>query len=257
MLNIWKIHTLRGFRFGALMGKRLCIFCGSPGKLTSSHVIGKALLKSLPRNSDWFKYDETSSDPNHEPIHRVTNTDPRETKPNSLCSQCNNQWMEKHESVVRELLVKLALGQHTVITDKDQYRLATWTLIASIVRASVAEHDHIDPHEIKTLRENDSIPDGYQFWIFQGEDRLDWPSRFQHGEDDAGNKFWFAWLWIGQVVFVVASPFITGRIDDIFEAIPAHHLRPMPGSESIVWPMHAWVSLRHSDFKRLTTLKVS
>lgn len=237
------------------MAKRVCLFCGSDEKLTSSHVIGKRLLTALPGTNDASGYLEFPSDPEHKPVARVNDSDPREYKPNSLCATCNNIWMEGHENTVAETLVDLAKGNRISLDDSAQKDLALWATIACMVRGSMAKHGHISKVDRLQIRARDGVPEGYCFWIIQGENRSDWPTRFQWGEDLEGNKGWVGWLWIGQAIFVVASPLWAMTTELSLGRVGPYRRHLALERTVIEWPLYPESFLTYEEFHEVSSLR--
>lgn len=237
------------------MAKRVCLFCGSNGKLTSSHVIGKRLMKVLPGTADASGYFEYANIPDHESVVRVNDSDPRESKPNSLCAKCNNVWMEEHEDAVAEILVDLAKGKKIALDFSAQKDLALWATIACIVRGSLATHNHVSQSDRLQIRERDEVPDGYRFWILQGADRPDWPTRFQWAEDLDGNTGWVGWLWIGQVIFVVSSPLWALTTELSLGIVGPYRQYLALDNTTIEWPLYTESFLTYEQFLEASTLR--
>ncbi|GEM_PF-4886875 len=212
-------------------------------------------MKALPGTKDNFGYWEYSTDPRHRPVQRVTNVDPREQKPNSLCRDCNNVWMERYEKEVTEVLLSLAKGESRTISRDDQEILAKWAYIACIVRATVTQQKHISEEDRRLIRRENKIPEGYRFWLYQGVERHDWPTRFQWATDTEGRQGWVAWLWIGHAIIVVSSPLWA----DVFEltsgTIAPYRRHFYWDNDAIDWPLYPESFLEHEEFVRATTLR--
>lgn len=236
------------------MAKRECLFCGSSEKLTSSHVISKNLMRDLPGSTDSSRYFELSNDPSHIPVDRITDSDPRETKPNALCRTCNNVWMEKHESEVAKTLTDLAMGREVTLDSKTQESIALWATIACILRGSLVKHFHISEADRRHIRNLDEVPEGYVFWIVQGDDQRSWPTRFQWADDSNGNLGWVGWLWIGQAIFVVASPLWAVRMEMNLAGIGPYRRHLASMNSHIYWPIHPELELSYEDFWKVSSL---
>lgn len=241
------------------MGNRACFFCGSSDKLTSSHVIARRFLKALPGTDERAKYYEHTSASHSggsDPLIRETNTDPREEKVNLLCGTCNNVWMHGHEDAVAQVLVDLASGVPIVLSSEDQEILCKWVTIASMIRGAVTAFDKVSLRDRKAIRSDDRIPYGYKFWIVQGDDRTDWPRRFQHLTTPRNKKGWTACFWIGQVILIVATELCAVQIEKNLIFHSAVRERIGYGRSDITWPLSETASMSYEDFMRRTQIQM-
>lgn len=240
------------------MGKRICLFCGDDGAMTRSHVIAQQFIDALPGTKEGSRFLEerhSESGNGSETSIRESAQNPRVNKPKVLCAKCNNSWMKDHEEAVKELVVDLALGNQVVLTKENQQDLAIWAAIAGAVRGALSFDNPLPEAEARFIRENNKLPDGYQVWLAQGEDRLDWPTRFLPATDYEGNRFgWIAWLWVGKSIFAVASTNVAMdfflKLAQVYPVVKQIH----PANIKVNWPYFEESPLTWQRFHQVTDM---
>lgn len=224
--------------------------------MTRSHVIARQLIDALPGTKEGSRFIEVRHDNlglNPTTDIRESSKNPRENKPKVLCGPCNNSWMKDHEQSVKDLVVSLALGNHINLTIQNQADLALWAAIAGAVRGAISFEIPLPEQDARHIRETNRLPEGYQVWLIQGEEKLDWPSRFMPANDLDGNIIgWIAWLWVGKAIFAVASEKVSmdfywklGRVAPLTKRIH-------PADRSLQWPYFDESPLTWQQFHQLT-----
>lgn len=226
------------------MGKRVCMFCGG-GKLTSAHMISRALQKLLPhfdgeteRNEVWI--DQASGE--WRLGHNIINISPANHQVKRLCHDCNGHWMAGIEARTTELLAVLSDARELNLDADQQLVLATWATIVSMLRASQdAGLPAVTDEEMAYVRTKDSPPPGFRVWLVRGEHRPDVSMRHFRAHLPEG-KGWFGWIWLGQAVLAVSSSNLAPHTRKILALLPSAVVEIHPARTRVSWPVERHVS---------------
>ena len=143
---------------------RRCIFCGRSERLTSDHVISRAVRKELRLKPGVTRHygDET----------RYTG-DTLSVKVKPVCAKCNGGWMSRLERDVVTFFGASFRGDEAVILDPDrQERLATWAIKTALLLEeyatsvpSATRRVRIPQDNLRWLAEHSSPPPGAKVWM--------------------------------------------------------------------------------------------
>jgi len=156
---------------------RNCIFCG-PGcpRLTKEDVWPTWLGKFIPKDAPNYSASSTIIYAERTDVTRKTvNGDSKSRRVRRVCSDCNNGWMSRLQERAKPIVLSLAMGGETTLSDEAQRTLAAWCAMSTMTsdhfypsRAAIPQR-HRD-----ALRLNNSLPeDEWRIWIGHYE-RTDW-----------------------------------------------------------------------------------
>lgn len=162
-----------------LKGRKRCIFCGRPGKITKEHLFADWLRKYFPRDAStthttahifWPK-----SFISKQPIddRQTRQGHPGSKKIRAVCRDCNNRWLSQLETWAKKAIPRLMTGERCNLVPSGQTKLATWAVKTAMVAERFKPHDSSIPQNERTwLRDNLRPPDNWFVWIaaYQGDD---------------------------------------------------------------------------------------
>jgi hypothetical protein len=116
-------------------GRRLCIFCGEPGKISKEHIWPKWLRDYISFDADSHIMASTNVYPDrHEIIMtKKVDGDARNRGVSVVCERCNSGWMGALQERVKPFLVPVIHGRGWQLSVLDQIALSTWVTMAIMV----------------------------------------------------------------------------------------------------------------------------
>ena len=155
-----------------LRGRRKCIFCDEPGKISKEHIFGLWLRKLFPRDKHtthtsiytaWL--DESGSHTPAEKRDRLQgHVGSKSLK--VVCQQCNSGWLSQLETHIQPTLIPLITGERRNLTESEQTLLATWaTKIAMVAEHFRPIDDGISQDERTWLMNELTPPAKWFVWI--------------------------------------------------------------------------------------------
>lgn len=226
------------------MSVRVCMFCGSNG-MTSAHIISQSLQKLLQDTSQPTEFRRIWRD--QETLEMASATGTINIRPGNhqvkrMCHKCNGEWMAAIERDTKALIVSLSQGSTVSLGIAQQEQLASWAVIASMLRATQEPGDpHVTTHETTEIRATGLPPAGFSVWLVRGEARTDVSMRHFRGMSYRGLG-WSGWVWINEVIFMVASGPLAEEMDRRLSLIQKAARKIYPSMEPTNWPTPNHVS---------------
>lgn len=160
--------------------------------------------------ADWWRGEKE-----HQSRFIVFDQQPMDKQVNRACHDCNAQWMGGYERRTRDAVIRLAHGESFPLTAELQRDVAVWGTIVALLRATADPGFRAIPDgDYEWVRKVDSTPPGYAVWMMHGETRWDFPTRHSRFVSETGSISHFSWLWIGQLVLIVAYGDAVGHLVD-------------------------------------------
>lgn len=174
-----RLTGLEAHRFLRRKEVKGCIFCGR-APVTDEHVWSVWLRGHVARDKTRWETLKTIE------YLDVINTgllkrpgDPHDWQVRCVCGGCNNGWMSRLEKRSRAALTPLVDGIPTRLTKQDQFTVATWCALKTMV----AEFDDpsrvtVNPMQRQLMYQKERPPrKGWRIWIGHF-DRKEWPTRY-------------------------------------------------------------------------------
>ncbi len=154
--------------------RKVCIFCGknrddgAQHNLTKEDVWPTWLSKYVPRDLKSHTSGIGLVHRGHvEKTSAKVDGDPRSRRVKLICASCNNGWMSRLQENAKPLVLALVQGKSTILSQKDQYTLATWCAMSVMTSDFFIPDRHAIPQiERDLLRTSTQIPnDTWKIWI--------------------------------------------------------------------------------------------
>lgn len=170
-------------------------------------------------------------------------------KPRAACQGCNGGWMRELEETVGPVLDDFATGQPTLVTAREQERLATWALAALLVHFQMEPQElrFADPRLARELYRLQTVPPGTQVWLGANDHgEMAWVGThsLQLVERDDSTGAWGASLSFGHANFHVMHHGETGRLLCLTGRAHQQLSRIFPTVPGVRWPPQGVVSTR-------------
>lgn len=121
------------------MNKRpKCVFCGSEGDLTKSHIWPKWSESIIPSTAAQHELRIGSTQtfaqsvPGPELKLSIKNGSASKKKPKNTCVECNGKWMRNIEEAAQPVIHKLMLGREFVLCFDEQILLSSFLCLVSM-----------------------------------------------------------------------------------------------------------------------------
>lgn len=153
-------------------GRRKCIFCGEPGKISKEHIFGLWLKELFPRGEHtthksvytaWLN-ESGSHTPAEKRGRHQGHVGSKSLK--VVCQPCNDGWLSQLETRVRPTLTPLITGERRNLIGNEQALLATWAAKTAMVAEYFRPTDRgISQDERTWLMDRLTPPAKWFVWI--------------------------------------------------------------------------------------------
>jgi hypothetical protein len=216
--------------------QRACIFCGATKKITEEHVFSKWMKKYLPAN-DWHTFHELRSGRQDSfgqstfgNWRRSTNS----VRPAVVCQSCNNGWMSKIETQVKESFIVLMSGQSFILTTEHQYKISRWAVLKTMIYEYNVDGPKVSSREdLYEFQKNVDISPQWGIWIAKCQ-APNWRLRIMRQS-----------TFLGTTPIIIPPPpnvqFLTVALNNLLlhvrqNKVTAISPPPSPGSLFQIWP---------------------
>lgn len=196
----------------------LCIFCGSPGRLSKEHVLAQHWRNVLDAeitglyNQGWIlDSDGNVVDTSREFPKRAAYS----WTSSQVCQVCNNGWMSRLEEQVKPLLSAMALGEPVDLSPIDARLVCKWVAKTALVLESLDDHPKAMNFELNAdvmkLDVETDRPPQFLIWLdaVDGDNRhssmISTPFHVLAGNHECAGHYWrVATVVLGAVRVITA-----------------------------------------------------
>ena len=106
-----------------------CLFCGGP-HVTKTHVYARSYTQMFDDSDREYLVRHERTDPATGQTTLLKRAGTFAHKPLAACQACNGGWMREMEDAVRPVLKGFAVGRFMLLDQREQEKLALWTVTA-------------------------------------------------------------------------------------------------------------------------------
>lgn len=245
-----------------------CIFCGGE-RLTKEHL-WPAWMRNVLGPSISSSHSYATGGPLR--LRKITDRTGsiQSRKLRIVCAHCNNGWMSRLQSNVKDILVPLIRGQHILLNDADHHRISAWAMMFTMVL------EFLDPHTLATTqqerKEFSIVPAPNNEWMIWLGQSNDWPRwdfyhyGWLHGEQADDGKFLATTPLSARTAPTCNSQTTTIRVGQLLvhtysTRTPAVHVDPIMFALThglhLLWPLPPDPGFNSNPLRRLTKDQVT